>query len=178
MRYTLVLVLLYVALAIGQPMLPPLWGERTWLLGLSPLLLIYGALRAPDFYLMLFVILGGVAHDFILLHYLGMGPLLWLLTVFVVRSQREWLQNSHWSVLPVVAFAACFFHLSMDRLFFLVYNGFWSWDYELSVSLLKIALVNAVVCLPLFRLLDWLLRARVSRERRRLGHGNLRSARL
>lgn len=145
MRYTLVLVFLYVAMAVSQPLLPPFMGERTWLLGLSPLLLVYGALRAPDFSLMLFIILGGMVHDFILLHYLGMGPLLWLLTVFVVRSQREFLQASHWSLLFVVAFAASFFHLAMDRIFFQVYNDIWFWDFELSTSLLKIALVNGLI---------------------------------
>lgn len=167
MRYTLVLVFLYVAMAVGQPLLPPLWGERTWLLGLSPLLLIYGALRAPDFFLMLFVIIGGIAHDFILLHYLGMGPLLWLLTVFLVRSQREWLLLSHWSMLGVVAFAASFFHLAMDRVFFLVYNGFWSWDFELSASLLKISLVNGLLGPLVFWILDLVLRARPARAARR-----------
>jgi cell shape-determining protein MreD len=167
MRYTLVLVLLYVAIAVGQPLLPPLMGERTWLIGLSPLLLIYGALRAPDFFLMLFVILGGVVHDFILLHYLGMGPLLWLMTVFLVRSQRDYLRASHWSLLFVVSFAASFFHLAMDRVFFLVYNGFWSWNFELSTSLMKIALVNGLLGPPVFWVLDVLLRARGRRPVRR-----------
>jgi len=175
MRYTLVLVFLYVAMAVGQPLLPPLMGERTWLLGLSPLLLVYGALRAPDFSLMLFVILGGVVHDFILLHYLGMGPLLWLLTVFVVRSQREFLRASHWSLLFVVSFAASFFHLAMDRVFFLVYNGFWSWDFELSTSLLKIALVNGLIGPPFFWLLDLVLGGRRARPARR-GYARTRTA--
>jgi cell shape-determining protein MreD len=167
MRYTLVLVFLYVVMAVAQPLLPPLMGERTWLIGLSPLLLIYGALRAPDFFLMLFVILGGVVHDFILLHYLGMGPLLWLLTVFLVRSQRDYLKASHWSRLFVVSFAASFFHLGMDRVFFLVYNGFWSWNFELSTSLMKIALVNGLLGPPFFWVLDVLLRERGGRPVRR-----------
>jgi cell shape-determining protein MreD len=167
MRYTLVLVVLYVAMAIGQPALPALFGERTWLIGLAPLLLVYGALRAPDFSLMLFVIIGGVAHDLILLHYIGMGPLLWLLTVFVVRSQQDWLKNAHWSMVMVVSFAASFFHLAMDRVFFLVYNGFWSWDFELSTSLLKIATVNALFSPLVFKGLDLLLRGRDHRQVRR-----------
>jgi cell shape-determining protein MreD len=167
MRYTLVLVFLYVVMAVAQPLLPPLMGERTWLMGLSPLLLIYGALRAPDFFLMLFVILGGVVHDFILLHYLGMGPLLWLLTVFLVRSQRDFLKASHWSLLFVVSFAASFFHLGMDRVFFLFYNGFWSWNFELSASLMKIALVNGLLGPPFFWVLDVLLRERGGRPVRR-----------
>jgi cell shape-determining protein MreD len=158
MRYALSLVLLYVAMAIGQPMIPAVFGERTWLIGLSPLLLVYCALRAPDFSLMLFVILGGVVHDLILLHYIGMGPLLWLMTVFIVRSQQDWLRTSHWVLLLVVCFAASFFHLAMDRIFFLAYNGFWSWNFELSTSLLKISTINALLSPVLFWILDFVLR--------------------
>lgn len=157
MRYVPILLFLYLALAIGQPMMPPLFGERTWLIGLTPLLLAYMALRAGDLALMVFLIAGGVVHDLLLLHYIGMGPLLWFLTAFVVRSQVAWLRGAHWSMVLVVCFAASFFHLAMDRVFFLTYNGFWSWDFELSTSLLKISAFNAVISPLLFKVFDLLM---------------------
>lgn len=168
MRYALVLVLLYGAMVILQPLAPPVLGQTTWLIGLSPLLLVYGGMRAGDFSLMLFILAGGVLHDLILLHYIGMGPLLWLLTVLLVRSQREWLRNSHWTSAMVVTFAAAFFYLAMDRVFFLVYNGLWSWTFDLSYSLMIISALNALASPLVFWIFDWVLRSGgVERKRTR-----------
>lgn len=157
MRYAFVLVLLYGAMVILQPLAPPVLGQTTWLIGLSPLLLIYGALRAGNLSLVLFVLAGGTLHDLILLHYIGMGPLLWLLTVLLVHSQRDWLRNSHWSSAMVVTFAGAFFYLAMDRVFFLVYNGLWSWNFDLSYSLMIISAFNALASPLLFRVFDFVL---------------------
>ncbi|MDX6767311.1 MAG: hypothetical protein SFU85_11040 [Candidatus Methylacidiphilales bacterium] len=164
MHYALVLVLLYGAMVILQPLAPALMGQTTWLIGLSPLLLVYGALRAGDFSLLLFVLAGGALHDLILLHYIGMGPLLWLLTVLLVRSQRDWLRNAHWSSAMVVTFAGAFFYLAMDRVFFLVYNGLWAWTFELSSSLMIISAFNALASPMVFRLFDFILRAEALRQ--------------
>ncbi len=166
MRYALVLILLYGAMVILQPLAPPVLGQTTWLIGLSPLLLIYGGMRAGDFSLMIFVLAGGVLHDVILLHYIGMGPLLWLLTVLLVRSQRDWLKNSHWTSAMVVTFAGAFFYLAMDRIFFLVYNGLWSWTFDLSFSLMIISAFNALVSPVVFRVFDMVIQGGFALRRR------------
>ncbi len=160
MRHAAVLVGAYLVLVLLQPQLPDLLGERSWLLGLTPVLLVYAALRAPDFALMMFVMVGGLLHDLLLLHYVGMGPLLWGLTVFLVRSQRSWLGMAHWALRPPIVFVASLFYMVGDRLFFLTYHGFWSWNFELSFSLIKISFFNALISPLLLAAFEFILRDR------------------
>ncbi|MDR1146606.1 MAG: hypothetical protein LBK71_10795 [Verrucomicrobiales bacterium] len=154
-RHTLSLLLLYLAMLFAQPMAPALFRQNNWLLGLTPVLLTYLSLRAGDLALMVFVIAGGLLHDLVLLHYVGMGPLLWGLVAFMIHSQRMWLEDARWPVWLIMSFAATFLYLCCDRLFFLFYHQYWSWDQDLSFNIFKLALFNAVLCPPLFWLLDW-----------------------
>ncbi|NJK92650.1 MAG: hypothetical protein HC904_12975 [Blastochloris sp.] len=152
--YSLLMMLLFCVMLYAQPLIPPLFGHDNWLLNLTPLLLTYSALRTHEFTLMLFIISGGLLHDLLLMNYVGMGPLLWGCVVFIVRSQRPWVEGGNSLFLILLTFVAAFSYLSLDRLFFLVSEGFWSWNLMLSVEILKLSTVNALLCLPFFWLLD------------------------
>jgi cell shape-determining protein MreD len=156
-RYTLSLLLIYLIMLFAQPMVPVLFDQNNWLLGLTPIFLTYLSLRASDLALILFVIIGGLLHDMVLMHYVGMGPLLWGLVAFMVRSQQVWLQEAHFLVLMVIGFASTFLYLCCDRLFFLFVHQYWSWDQDLSFNILKLAVFNAVLCPVLIFIFDFIL---------------------
>ena len=164
LRYTLSLLLIYLVMLFAQPVVPALFNQSNWLLGLTPVFLAYLSLRAGDLALMAFVIIGGLMHDLVLPHYVGMGPLLWSVVAFMVRSQRDLLREAHWPVLMVISFAATFLYLCCDRLFFLFVNQYWSWDQDLSFNIFKLAVFNAVLCPPLFFILDLVFRERNKRR--------------
>jgi hypothetical protein len=157
MRYALLMLLIFCGLLYAQPFAPVFFGHENWLLNLTPILITYTALRAREFSLMVFIILGGLLHDLLLMNYVGMGPLLWGLVAFVVRSQRPWVEGGNWLFLILMTFVASFAYLSLDRLFFLISEGFWSWNLKLSFEILKLSTVNALLCLPVFWLMDRIL---------------------
>jgi cell shape-determining protein MreD len=165
LRCTLSLLLIYLVMLFAQPMVPVFFNQNNWLLGLTPVLLTYLSLRGSDAALVVFVLVGGLLHDLVLLHYAGMGPLLWGLVAFMVRSQREWLVDARWPVWVVMSFAATFLYLGCDRLFFLFAHRYWSWDQDLSFNILKLALFNAVLCPLLFWGLDFVFGEREARRR-------------
>jgi hypothetical protein len=165
MRYAFLMLLVFCGLLYSQPFVPVFLGHENWLLNLTPILVTYTSLRARDFSLMFFIILGGLLHDLLLMNYVGMGPLLWGLVAFIVRSQRPWVEGGNWFFLLLMTFVASFAYLSLDRLFFLISEGFWSWNLKLSFEILKLSTVNALLCLPVFWLMDRLL-DRPSSERR------------
>jgi hypothetical protein len=165
MRYALMMLLIFCGFLYSQPFVPMVLGHENWLLNLTPILVTCTALRAKDFSLMFFLIAGGLLHDLLLMNYVGMGPLLWALVAFVVRSQRPWVDRGNWLFLILITFVASFAYLSLDRLFFLISEGFWSWNLKLSFEILKLSTVNALLCLPVFWLMDRLL-GRPSEERR------------
>ncbi|MDR1191830.1 MAG: hypothetical protein LBK60_09255 [Verrucomicrobiales bacterium] len=157
-RHLPILLLLYLLMFFVQPLAPLLFKQNNWLLGLTPLLLTYLSLRAGDLALMLFVIVGGLLHDLLLFNYFGLGPLLWGVVTFMIRSQRDWLLGARWPVWMVLSFAASFLYLCGDRLFFLFYHQYWSWDQDLSFNVLKLSLFNTALCPPLFWALDLMFR--------------------
>ncbi|MEM6820948.1 MAG: hypothetical protein AAF558_03245 [Verrucomicrobiota bacterium] len=161
------LTLLYLIMAFTQPFMPSIFGHQNWLIGFTPILLAYAALRTKDLPLVVFVLAGGLVHDLLLLHYFGFGPLLWGCTIFVISSQRPWLQDSGLVMFSIIGFVSSFLYFSMDRLFYLLYIGFWSWDLELSFSLLTLALMNAVFSPLLFFLFDVILKRGISEPHRR-----------
>jgi cell shape-determining protein MreD len=158
MRYALLMLLIFCGLLYAQPFMPALLGHENWLLNLTPLLLTYASLRAQDFSLMVFLIAGGLLHDLLLMNYMGMGPLLWGLVAFIVRSQKPWVETGNFLFLILITFVASFAYLCLDRLFFLISENFWSWNLKLSFELLKLSTVNALLSWPMFWLLDRLLR--------------------
>ncbi|MGF1678837.1 MAG: hypothetical protein ACFCUX_06555 [Candidatus Methylacidiphilales bacterium] len=147
------LTLFYLALAFLQPFIPAIAGQK-WLIGMAPLLLAYAALRIDGLGLILFILIGGCVHDLLLLHYVGFGPLLWGCTVFIVTSQAPMLRDSGLFVSALTGFIASFFYNSFDRLLYLVYHSFWSWDLDLSYAILWQSLINAVLCPILFAFFD------------------------
>ncbi len=157
LRYTFSLLTIYLAMLFSQRMVPAVFGLDSWLLGLTPVLLCYIALRAGDLALVSFIILGGLLHDLVLLEYFGMGPLLWAIVVFTIRSQEPWVAGSHWLLQILMNFAASFLYLCCDRLFFLLVHQYWSWDYNLSIGLLQMSLFNALLGPLLFVVLDFIL---------------------
>jgi cell shape-determining protein MreD len=167
LRYTLSLLLIYLVMLFAQPMVPVLFNQNNWLLGLTPVLLTYLSLRAGDLALITFVIVGGLLHDLVLLHYVGMGPLLWGIVAFMIRSQRIWLEDARWPVWMVMSFAATFLYLCCDRLFFLFAHQYWSWDQDLNFNILKLSLFNAILCPLLFWLLDFIFGKRKQQRHRR-----------
>ncbi len=146
------LTLVYLIMAFLQPFMPTIFGYQKWLIGMAPILLAYAALRSGGLPLTLFILIGGFAHDLLLLHYVGFGPLLWACTIYVIASQKPWLQDGGILISVVVGFTASFLFVSLDRILYLLYHGFWSWDLELSYSLLTLAAINAGLS-PLFFLL-------------------------
>ncbi|MEM1158666.1 MAG: hypothetical protein AAF649_02560 [Verrucomicrobiota bacterium] len=134
--------------------MPGIFGYQKWLIGMTPILLAYAALRSGGLPLALFILIGGVVHDLLLLHYFGFGPLLWACTIFIVASQKPWLQDAGILVTLIVGFTTSFFYNAMDRIFYLLYHGFWSWDLDLSFALLTLAAVNAVLSPIMFFVFD------------------------
>lgn len=157
MIHAILILCIFCGLLFAQPFAPALFGHENWLLNLTPILITYTALRAKDLSLMIFIIIGGLLHDLLLMNYVGMGPLLWGLIAAIVRSQKLWLTSGSWLFLLLVTFTACFAYLCLDRLFFLAYQGFWSWNLKLSFEILKLSTVNAALCLPFFWIMDGLL---------------------
>ena len=154
-----ILTLIYLVMAFLQPFMPAIFGYQKWLIGMAPILLAYAALRTGGLPLALFILIGGVTHDLLLLHYFGFGPLLWACTIFIIASQKPWLQDGGVLVSIIVGFTASFFYIAMDRILYLLYHGFWSWDLDLSYTLLTLAGVNAVLSPVLFFLFDAISRS-------------------
>lgn len=148
------LTLVYLIMAFLQPFMPAIFGHQNWLIGMAPILLAYAALRNGGLPLTLFILIGGVVHDLLLLHYVGFGPLLWACTIYVIASQKPWLQDGGILVSIIVGFICSFLYNALDRILYLLYHGFWSWDLELSYSLLTLAAVNAGLSPILFILFD------------------------
>lgn len=130
--------------------MPTILGNQKWLIGMTPLLLAYASLRTHGLPLTAFVLIGGTVHDLLLMHYIGFGPLLWGITVFVVSSQRPWLEDAGWIVFIAIGFVASFLYYTADRILYLLYHGFWSWDMELSFTLLSLSVANAILSPLLF----------------------------
>lgn len=148
------LTLIYLIMAFLQPFMPEIFGYQKWLIGMTPILLAYAALRCGGLPLSLFILIGGIVHDLLLLHYIGFGPLLWGCTIFVIASQRPWLQDGGWLVSAIVGFTASFLFYSLDRILYLLYHGFWSWNLDLCYTLLTLAGINAVLSPVFFLLFD------------------------
>jgi len=157
-----ILTLVYLVMAFLQPFMPTLFGYQKWLIGMAPILLAYAALRSGGLPLALFILIGGIIHDLLLLHYFGFGPLLWACTIFIIASQKPWLEDAGILVSIVVGFTASFFYNAMDRLLYLLYHGFWSWDLDLSYTLLTLAGVNAFLSPVLFFVFDAISRSNPS----------------
>jgi len=164
LRYTFLFLLVYLGMLLAEPVMPEMFGQKNWLLGLTPVLLTYLGLRAGSLSLMLFILLGGLLHDLILMHYFGMGPLLWGLTVFLVRSQQPWIEGANWLMSVVICFAASFLYLCCDRIFFLLVQQYWSWDFELSLGILRLSGFNAAISVLVFFFFDLVLGRRSKQE--------------
>jgi len=154
------LTLIYLVMAFLQPFMPTIFGYQKWLIGVTPILLAYAALRTSDLPLMLFILIGGAVHDLLLMHYVGFGPLLWGLTVFVISSQRPWLEEAGWVLVVAIGFIASFFYNGIDRILYLLYHGFWSWDMDISFSLLTLSMTNAIFSPLLFFVFDLIMKGR------------------
>ncbi|MEM6885269.1 MAG: hypothetical protein AAF571_09570 [Verrucomicrobiota bacterium] len=148
------LTLIYLVMAFLQPFMPEIFGYQKWLIGMAPILLAYAALRSGGLPLALFILIGGVVHDLLLLHYIGFGPLLWACTIYVIASQKPWLRDGGAVVSVLVGFTASFLYNSLDRILYLLYHGFWSWDLDLSYALLTLAAINAGLSPLLFFVFD------------------------
>ena len=154
LRHAFVLLSLYLPLLFAAALLPAPAGR--WLPVLTPLLPAYFALHGRDFPLVVLVVVGGMLHDWVLPHYFGMGPLLWGLVAFMIRSQRQWLTDASAIFLPVVGFAASFLYFGGDRLFLLFARQRWAWDIDFSFHILQQSIINAILCPVLFWLFDLL----------------------
>jgi len=165
MRPAILLTLVYLLMAFLQPFMPSIFGNQKWLIGMTPILLAYASLRTHGLPLTLFVLIGGCVHDLLLMHYIGFGPLLWGITVFVVASQRPWLEDSGWIVSVAIGFVASFLYYTADRILYLLYHGFWSWDLELSYALLSLSVANAILSPLLFLCFDGI----IGKNKRRRG---------
>ena len=152
-RYSLPLLVIYLIMLFTQRLVPPLFDMGNWLLGLTPVLLCYISLRAGDLALVFFVLAGGMMHDVVLLEYFGMGPLLWGIVAYTIRSQEPWVAGSHWLFQILICFVASFLYLCCDRLFFLLVHQYWSWNCNLSIELFQMSLLNALMG-PLFFLVS------------------------
>ena len=166
LRYSLPLLLVYLVMLFTQRMMPPLFGMESWLLGLTPVLLCYISLRAGDLSLVIFVLIGGLMHDVVLLEYFGMGPLLWGIVAYTIRSQEPWVAGSHWLFQIVICFVASFLYLCLDRLFFLLIHQYWSWDSNLTIDLFQMSLLNGFLGLLFFLICDLMLGGNEPRRRR------------
>lgn len=154
MLYFIGLTMVFLGMIFLQPLLPAIGGQHNWLLNFTPLILVYAAYRASDTGLAFFIVFTGMLHDFILSHYLGFGPLLWGVTIFLVRSQEELLEQGTWMTRIIMGFAAAFFYLCFDRVIFLLDRKAWIWDYELSFHIVLISIVNALMAPVVFWVLD------------------------
>lgn len=165
MKEGLFLTSLYLLILLVQPFLPSLLGDRFWLLSTTPILIAYASIRSGGAPLIWFIILGGLFHDFMFPDYLGMGPLLWGLTAFLVHSQHPWLAGARFAFVALAAFVASFFYFSFDRLLFLFYAGFWSWSFDLSFTIFSRSLVNAGLAPLLFWLFDIILKEKMTEQK-------------
>lgn len=163
------LTLVYLTMAFLQPFMPAIFGYQKWLISMAPILLAYAALRSGGLPLALFILIGGIVHDLLLLHYIGFGPLLWACTIYVIASQKPWLQDGGILVSVIVGFIASFFYNAMDRMLYLLYHGFWSWDLNLSYALLTLAGINAGLSPILFILFDVISRKSKSAKTKSAG---------
>ncbi len=157
---------LYLFLLLVQPFFPSVLGDQFWLLSVTPILIAYVSIRSGGVALVYFTILSGLLHDLMFPDYLGMGPLLWGLTAFVIHSQIPWLEGARFFLVIVATFVASFFYLCMDRLLVLFYAGFWSWSYELSFSIFFYSFINALLGPLLFWVFDFILKEKMSEKKK------------
>jgi hypothetical protein len=143
------LLILVPLLALAQPMAAGALGLRDWILDLTPLLLVHGALRLTAAQLVFLMIGGGMLHDVMVPHAPGTGPLLWGVILFMIRSQLSWIRQGNWIVLILLGFVSTFLYLSLERVLFLAAHGFWQWNLDLSLKIVNASLLNALLA-PLF----------------------------
>lgn len=152
-----------------QLLLPGMLVNGHWLPVFVPLLLVYFGVRAKPGLLLLFIFIGGLFHDLLVDHYFGAGPFVWGIVIFMVRSQRPYLEGGRWGGRVLVTFAGSFVYLVLDRLLFLVYHRFWSWDLDLSLHLVLLSGINSAIS-PFFVFLMDLLFERLEKKQRRTFH--------
>ncbi|MEO0452670.1 MAG: hypothetical protein AAFY98_00860 [Verrucomicrobiota bacterium] len=162
MKEGLILTAIYALIILIQPFLPSVLGDRFWLLSMTPILISYVSMRARGAALGYFIILCGLLHDLMFPDYLGMGPLLWGLTVFLIHSQYPWIHRARFFLVMVAVLVASFFYLCMDRLLVLFYAGFWSWSYEMLFSIFWQSCLNAIVSPLLFFIFDAIVKGRIN----------------
>lgn len=157
---------LYLILLVVQPFFPSVLGDPFWLLSTTPILITYVSIRSGGIALVYFIILSGLLHDLMFPDYLGMGPLLWGMTAFIIHSQLPWLSGARFSLVMVASFVASFFYLCMDRLLVLFYAGFWTWTYELSFAIFMYSFINALLAPLLFWVFDFIFRDKMEERKK------------
>jgi hypothetical protein len=99
----------------------------------------------------------------------GFGSMQWGLTVFMIHSQRHWLEaNSAWMIM-LLSFAGSFFYFLAGYIFFLMARTMWNWNLQLGMAMVWIAALNALASPLVFMAMDAILKktARGNGKRRR-----------
>ncbi|MFH1066947.1 MAG: hypothetical protein V1746_03515 [bacterium] len=123
---------------------------------LIPILLVFWAWQMDDAMLIWLALVGGIVNDWLIPDAPGTGPVIWVVVLLLMRTQRPLLAIYGTPFAMLATFATSFLFLSFQRLAFLAAHDFWSWDYNLSVRLFVASLINAVVspfCFTILKLL-------------------------
>jgi hypothetical protein len=170
MIQALVVLAVCAATMLLQPLVPGLFGQEHWLLNLTPVLLIYAAYRCSEPGLVVLVVAGGILHDLMMLDAVGFGPMQWGLTVFMIHSQRHWLESTSWWMIMLLSFAGSFLYFLAGYVFFLMARTTWNWNLQLGLAMVWIATLNALASPLVFMAMDAVLnRAAGGRAKRRRG---------
>jgi hypothetical protein len=151
--------------AMLAPSVPTRAGGVTWLIDLTPLFILFAAIRLEAGWLVLFLLLGSLGEDFLIPDRIGTGPILWAMVAFLIRSQRPWIRSESWFTLMIMCFGASFLYAVGDRALYLMTNDLWSWSYLLGLKLVVLALVNAVLVVPFTWVMDYLCGITQAREK-------------
>ncbi|MEM9444211.1 MAG: hypothetical protein AAGA18_02555 [Verrucomicrobiota bacterium] len=153
MRYFIAMNFAYFAALFLQTVLSTLIPQINWLPCLAPIALVFFAINAPISYLISFTIFGGLLHDFIVGDYYGFTPLIWGTIFFMARTQRPFLVEANLLLIGLCSFFASFLLYLLERFFFLVAHRYWSWPFELNLTLISWALFCGLFSMILYPLL-------------------------
>ncbi|MEM9400116.1 MAG: hypothetical protein AAF984_07890 [Verrucomicrobiota bacterium] len=148
MKYFLAMILAHGLTLTLQMIVRDIIPFINWLPLFIPIFIVYISLNTSEHLLMPYIIIGGLINDLFTGSYLGFGPLLWGLIVFMTRSQRSYLEESIWIVKGALTFIISFAYIALDRLFFLIAHRFWSWDFDLCLHMILLSSINAFLIFP------------------------------
>ena len=108
MRYFIGMNIALIMALISQTVLGSLTPHIHWLPCFVPIILVYFAINASTSHLLCFTLFGGLLLDFIIGQYYGFSPLIIGIIVFMIRTQKPFLEDTSIILIAICTFFSSF----------------------------------------------------------------------